>query len=78
MRRRNSRDLRLSVLVARDHPGTAAAGSPPVVLETHFRGPGHWQSSRIAGLLHTGSHVDAPLHVAADGKASGGHTGLTR
>jgi kynurenine formamidase len=39
-----------------------------VVVETAFRGPGHWQSSRISTLLHTGSHVDAPLHVIADGR----------
>jgi len=47
--------------------GPPAAGSPPVVFETSHRGPGHWQSSRIATLLHTGSHVDSPLHVVADG-----------
>jgi len=61
--------LDLSVLVDGTTQGPPAAGSPLVVLETHFRGPGHWQSSRIAALLHTGSHVDAPLHVVADGKA---------
>lgn len=38
-------------------------------LDTAFRGPGHWQSSRMAALLHTGSHVDAPLHVIRDGPA---------
>jgi arylformamidase len=61
--------LDLSVLVDGTTQGPPAAGSPPVVLETHFRGPGHWQSSRIAALLHTGSHVDAPLHVVAGGAA---------
>ena len=55
----------LSVVVDAATLGPPAAGSPPVVLETAFRGPGHWQSSRIAALLHTGSHVDAPLHVVA-------------
>lgn len=58
----------LSVVVDRSTLGPPAAGSPPVELETAFRGPGHWQASRIAALLHTGSHVDAPLHVAADGR----------
>jgi kynurenine formamidase len=58
----------LSVVVDTATLGPPAAGSPPVVLETAFRGPGHWQSSRIAALLHTGSHVDAPLHVVADGR----------
>jgi arylformamidase len=60
--------LDLSVAVDAATVGPPAAGSPPVSLETAFRGPGHWQSSRIAALLHTGSHVDAPLHVAAGGR----------
>jgi kynurenine formamidase len=59
----------LSVVVDAHTLGPPAAGSPPVTLETAFRGPGHWQSSRIAALLHTGSHVDAPLHVFARGRA---------
>ena len=59
----------LSVAVDGSTLGPPAAGSPPVVLETTYRGPGHWQSSRIAALLHTGSHVDAPLHVVAGGRA---------
>jgi kynurenine formamidase len=58
----------LSVVVDATTLGPPAAGSPPVALETAFRGPGHWQSSRIAALLHTGSHVDAPLHVVAAGR----------
>jgi arylformamidase len=60
--------LDLSVVVDATTEGPPAAGSPPVSLETAFRGPGHWQSSRIAALLHTGSHVDAPLHVVAGGR----------
>jgi arylformamidase len=60
--------LDLSVVVDTTTEGPPAAGSPPVSLETAFRGPGHWQSSRIAALLHTGSHVDAPLHVVAGGR----------
>lgn len=59
----------LSVVIDAHTLGPPAAGSPPVTLETAFRGPGHWQSSRIAALLHTGSHVDAPLHVVAGGRA---------
>ena len=59
----------LSVVVDAATLGPPAAGSPPVALETAFRGPGHWQSSRIAALLHTGSHVDAPLHVVEGGRA---------
>jgi arylformamidase len=60
--------LDLSVVVDTTTEGPPAAGSPPVSLETAFRGPGHWQSSRIAALLHTGSHVDAPLHVVVGGR----------
>ena len=60
--------LDLSVVVDAATQGPPAAGSPPVSLETAFRGPGHWQSSRISALLHTGSHVDAPLHVVARGR----------
>lgn len=60
--------LDLSVVVDATTLGPPAAGSPPVSLETAFRGPGHWQSSRIASILHTGSHVDAPLHVVAGGR----------
>ncbi len=67
----------LSVSVDASTLGPPAAGSPPIVLETAFRGPGHWQSSRIAALLHTGSHVDAPRHVVANG-ASIGDVGLDR
>lgn len=59
----------LSVVVNASTLGPPAAGSPPVTLETAFRGPGHWQSSRMAALLHTGSHVDAPLHVVEGGRA---------
>lgn len=61
--------LDLSVVVDATTLGPPAAGSPPVSLETAFRGPGHWQSSRIAALLHTGSHVDSPLHVVARGRS---------
>lgn len=58
----------LSVTVDATTLGPPAAGSPPVVLETVTRGPGHWQSSRLAALLHTGSHVDTPLHVVESGR----------
>jgi len=62
----------LSVQVDASTLGPPAAGSPPVRLETAFRGPGHWQSSRISALLHTGSHVDSPLHVVAGGATIAG------
>ena len=58
----------LSVVGDASTLGPPAAGSPPVDLQTAFRGPGHWQPSRIATLLHTGTHVDAPIHVVAGGR----------
>jgi arylformamidase len=67
--KRDAAIVDLSVVMNASTQGPPAAGSPPVVLETSYRAPGHWQSSRIAALLHTGSHVDAPLHVVADGRS---------
>src|SRR5207244_6833042 len=33
----------------------------------HRRGPGFWQVSSVHQSLHTGAHIDSPLHVFADG-----------
>ena len=46
--------------------------SPPstdlkVELRRYHRGPGFWQVTAIAQSLHTGSHIDSPLHCYADG-----------
>lgn len=46
--------------------------SPPstdlrVDLTPHRRGPGHWQASVVTQSVHTGSHIDAPVHCYADG-----------
>ena len=46
--------------------------SPPstdlkVELTRYHRGPGFWQVTAVAQSLHTGSHVDSPLHCYADG-----------
>jgi arylformamidase len=46
--------------------------SPPstdlrVELTRYNRGPGHWQVTAASQSLHTGSHIDAPLHCFADG-----------
>ena len=46
--------------------------SPPstnlrVEITPHKRGPGHWQASSVRQSLHTGSHIDSPLHVYRDG-----------
>lgn len=49
--------------------------SPPstdqkVELEPHFRGPGHWQVTSVSMGLHSGSHIDTPLHVYEDGETT--------
>lgn len=46
--------------------------SPPstnlrVELTPHRRGPGFWQVSSVQQSLHTGAHIDSPLHVFKDG-----------
>lgn len=56
--------------------------SPPstntkVDLTRHNRGPGFWQVTSVAMGLHTGSHIDAPLHVFEDG-ATTADIGLER
>src|ERR1044071_7323606 len=33
----------------------------------HNRGPGFWQVSSVHQSLHTGAHIDSPLHVFQDG-----------
>jgi arylformamidase len=33
----------------------------------HRRGPGFWQVSSVRQSLHTGAHIDSPLHVFRDG-----------
>jgi len=46
--------------------------SPPstdlqVQLQRYHRGPGFWQVTAVSQSLHTGSHIDAPLHCYEDG-----------
>ncbi len=46
--------------------------SPPstnirLEITPHRRGPGFWQVSSINQGLHTGAHIDSPLHVFKDG-----------
>jgi arylformamidase len=46
--------------------------SPPstnirVEITPHRRGPGFWQVSSVNQGLHTGAHIDSPLHVFKDG-----------
>src|SRR3989442_13904013 len=46
--------------------------SPPstnmrLEITPHRRGPGFWQVSSVNQSLHTGAHIDSPLHVFRDG-----------
>src|SRR2546423_1802595 len=46
--------------------------SPPstnmkLEITPHNRGPGFWQVSSVRQSLHTGAHIDSPLHVFKDG-----------
>jgi arylformamidase len=42
----------------------------PVKVDRFRRGPGFWQVSSIEASVHTGTHIDTPLHVFADGKTT--------
>src|SRR5438067_2380645 len=49
-----------------------ATMSPPstnmkLEVTPHRRGPGFWQVSSVRQSLHTGAHIDSPLHVFKDG-----------
>src|SRR5439155_1250301 len=39
----------------------------PLEITPHRRGPGFWQVSSVRQSLHTGAHIDSPLHVFKDG-----------
>jgi len=61
-----SRFIDLSVTVDEN---TFSPPSTNMKLEVtpHRRGPGFWQVSSVRQSLHTGAHIDSPLHVFADG-----------
>ncbi|MGH3501069.1 MAG: cyclase family protein [Nocardioidaceae bacterium] len=53
-------------------PVDSQTKSPPstdlrVELTPHHRGPGHWQATAVSQSVHTGSHIDAPLHCYEKG-----------
>lgn len=39
----------------------------PLEMTEHHRGPGFWQVTSVNQSLHTGAHIDSPLHVYRDG-----------
>src|SRR5260370_30685519 len=61
-----SRFIDLSVTVDEN---TFSPPSTNMKLEVtpHRRGPGFWQVSRVNQSLHTGAHIDSPLHVFKNG-----------
>ena len=58
----------LSVTVSSDTRGPPST-DVRVELEPKRRGPGFWQVTHLYESLHTGAHVDSPLHCFEDGKA---------
>jgi len=56
----------LSVTVTSETKGPPST-NVRVELEPRRRGPGFWQVSHIYESLHTGAHIDSPLHCFADG-----------
>lgn len=61
-----SRIIDLSVPVGTDTVGPPST-NVRVNMERHHRGPGFWQVTSVAQSLHTGTHIDTPLHCFADG-----------
>ncbi len=62
-----SRIVDLSVTVTSETKGPPST-NVRVTLEPQRRGPGFWQVTHMHESLHTGAHVDSPLHCFADGK----------
>jgi arylformamidase len=60
------RIIDLSVTVTSDTVGPPSTNHR-VDMERHHRGPGFWQVTSVAQSLHTGTHIDTPLHCYADG-----------
>jgi arylformamidase len=57
----------LSVTVSSETKGPPST-DVRVELEPKRRGPGFWQVTHMYESLHTGAHVDSPLHCFPDGK----------
>src|SRR3989442_8836184 len=60
------RYIDLSVTVD-DRTLSPPATNPGHEMTPHRRGPGLWQVSSVRQSLHTGAHIDSPLHVFKDG-----------
>jgi len=61
-----SRVIDLTVTVD-EHTKSPPSTDLSVALTRYRRGPGYWQATAVSQSLHTGSHIDAPLHCYAGG-----------
>lgn len=61
-----ARVVDLSVTVD-EHTKSPPSTDLKVELTRYNRGPGYWQVTAASYSLHTGSHIDSPLHCFADG-----------
>src|SRR6266511_3500839 len=61
-----SRYIDLSVTVD-EHTLSPPSTNLRLEVTPHRRGPGFWQVSSVRQSLHTGAHIDSPLHVFEDG-----------
>jgi arylformamidase len=59
----------LSVEVSRSTFGPPST-NVPVTFEEFHRGPGFWQVTSVCQSLHTGTHIDTPLHCLPEGKTT--------
>lgn len=59
----------LSVEVSTDTLGPPST-NVRVELDRIHRGPGFWQVSTLHASVHTGTHIDTPLHCYEDGKTT--------
>lgn len=59
----------LSVEVSTDTVGPPSTGVR-VEVEQFHRGPGFWQVSSLHASVHTGTHIDTPLHCYEDGSTT--------
>jgi arylformamidase len=61
--------LDLSVEVSTETVGPPST-NVKVEMEQFHRGPGFWQVSSIHASVHTGTHIDTPLHCYEDGSTT--------
>jgi arylformamidase len=65
----STRVIDLSVEVSTETYGPPST-NVKVQIEQFHRGPGFWQVSSIHASVHTGTHIDTPLHCYEDGSTT--------